>query len=173
MNEITKEKIDGSDEKTDNEINEDIIETDESLNTDAKNSEEETDKKEKYKKERIGILYIYASQNNTILTLTDMAGNTISRSSGGQSTKQDRLKSSPTVAMFAAKKISEEAKEIGIHGFYVRIKAETGSESPGNASHAVVKSLSREGFKIISITDITGQPRGGPKKPHGRRGRRV
>lgn len=137
-----------------------------------KNAEEE-EKNRKTKKEKIGILHIYASQNNTILNLADMSGKTIARSSGGQSTKQSRLKSSPTVAMFAAKKIGEEAKEFGITNLYVRIRAQTGSLMPGSAPHAVIKSLSREGFKILSIMETTRQPRGGPKKKGGRRGRRV
>jgi small subunit ribosomal protein S11 len=131
------------------------------------------EKKEKAKKERAAILNIYTTKNNTILTLTDMAGNTLSRSSGGQSTKQDRLKSSPTVAMFSAKKISEDAKEQGITDLYVRVRAETGAISPGSASHAVIKSLSRDDFRIISIADMTRSARGGPKKSGGRRGRRV
>ena len=131
------------------------------------------EKKTKEKKERIGVLYIQTTQNNTILNLTDMAGNTIARATGGQNTKQSRLKSTPTVAMFAAKTISEAAKEAFITEFYVRIKAATGSTSMGSAAHAVIKSLSREGFRIISIMDITKNPRGGPKKKGGRRGRRV
>jgi small subunit ribosomal protein S11 len=134
---------------------------------------EEEQKEEKPKKERIGILYIQTTKNNTILTLTDMAGNTLSRSSGGQSTKQARLKSSPTVAMFATKKIEEDAKEHGITTLYVRVKAATGESSPGSASHAVIKSLGRDDFKIISILDTTKTARGGPKKGGGRRGRRV
>lgn len=134
---------------------------------------EEVKKEKKPKKERTGVLYINTTQNNTILTITDIAGNTLARSSGGQSTKQSRLKSSPTVAMFAAKKLGEEAKDIGITNLYVRIKAKTGSSSPGSASHAVVKSLSRDGFKVLSIMDITKSPRGGPKAKGGRRGRRV
>jgi len=136
------------------------------------NKEDDKDKK-KSRKERSGVLYVYTTSNNTVLNLTDMAGNTIARSSGGQSTKQSRLKSSPTVAMFAAKEISEAAKEAGINNLYIRIKARTGSTSPGSASHAIVKSLSRDGLKIISIMDVTKNPRGGPKKKGGRRGRRV
>lgn len=139
-----------------------------------KNGEEEITKEDKKpKKERIGILYIQTTKNNTILTLTDMAGNTLSRSSGGQNTKQARLKSSPTIAMFAAKKISEEAKELGVTNLYVRIKAQTGEASPSSSSHAIIKSLSRDDFKIISILETTKNPRGGPKKAGGRRGRRV
>jgi ribosomal protein S11 len=75
--------------------------------------------------------------------------------------------------MFAAKKISEEAKDAGITNLYVRIKAKTGSSSPGSSAHAVVKSLGREGYKILSIMDITKNARGGPKAKGGRRGRRV
>ena len=131
------------------------------------------EKQKKSEKERSGILHIQTTKNNTILTLTDMAGNTLSRSSGGQSTKQSRLKSSPTVAMFASKRISEDAKEHGINTLYIRVKGETGGTSPGSAAHAAIKSLGRDDFRIISIVDITKSPRGGPKKAGGRRGRRV
>lgn len=137
---------------------------------DADLDESEEDKS---KKERIGVLHIYTTKNNTMLMVTDMAGNTIAKSTGGQSTKQNRLKSSPTVAMFSAKKIGEEIKEHGINTLYVRVRAETGSTSPGSASHAVIKSLGRDGFKILSIVDLTKYARGGPKKKGGRRGRRV
>ena len=135
-------------------------------------SEEKTEEK-KPKKERTAVLYIQTTKNNTILALVDMAGNTLSKSSGGQNTKQSRLKSSPTVAMFAAKKISEEAKELGITNLYVRIKAQTGETSSSSSAHAIIKSLSRDDFKIISILETTKSPRGGPKKAGGRRGRRV
>ena len=140
----------------------------------AKAGEEiEVKKKDKDRKERTGVLYVNTTSNNTILTVTDIAGNTIARSSGGQSTKQSRLKSSQTVAMFAAKKIGEEAKDAGLTQLYIRVKARTGSPTTGGASHAIIKSLTREGLKVFSIMDITRQPRGGPKAKGGRRGRRV
>jgi small subunit ribosomal protein S11 len=131
----------------------------------------ETPKKEK--KERIGILNIYTTFNNTIMNLTDLAGDSIAKFSGGQSTKQNRLKANPTIAMFIAQKISEEAKDNGITGFYVKIRAETGQNNPGPGAHAAIKSLTRAGFKILSIMETTKNPRGGPKKKGGRRGRRV
>lgn len=136
-------------------------------------SEERIEKKKKEKQERIGILNIYTTFNNTIMNLTDMSGKSIAKFSGGQSTKQDRLKANPTIAMFVAQKIAEEAKDNGITGFYVRVRAETGQSNPGPGAHTTIKSLTRAGFKILSIMDITRIPRGGPKKPHGRRGRRV
>ena len=123
--------------------------------------------------EREGTAHIYTSFNNTIVHITDLAGNTISRFSGGMITKQDRLKANPTVAMFVAKRAAERAKELGIKALHVRIKAQTGSIAPRAGAHAAIKSLSREGMKIISIVDITNVPRGGPKKKGGRRGRRV
>lgn len=122
---------------------------------------------------KTGIVSIYTSFNNTIAQLTDLAGNTIGRITGGQITKHDRLKANPTIAMFLAKKISEMAKEYNITSLYVRIKAQTNSPGPGPGAHAVVKTLTKEGFRIISISDITCVPRGGPKKKGGRRGRRV
>lgn len=139
-----------------------------------KNLKEKDEKtKKESKKERIGIAHIYTSFNNTILHITDMAGSTIARVSGGMTTKHDRLKANPTVAMFIAKQAAEKAKEQGITSLYVRIKAKTGSPAPGPGAHAAVKSLSREGLRIISIADTTRVPRGGPKKKGGRRGRRV
>ncbi|MDO8517488.1 MAG: 30S ribosomal protein S11 [Nanoarchaeota archaeon] len=123
--------------------------------------------------ELTGIVYIYASFNNTIAQLTDLAGNTIGRISGGQITKHSRLKANPTIAMFIAKKLAEYAKDYGINSLYVRIKGQTNSTGAGPGANSIVKTLSKEGFKVISISEITKVPRGGPKKKGGRRGRRV
>lgn len=128
---------------------------------------------EKKRDEKAGIAYIFSSPNNTIVHITDMAGNTISRISGGMVTKHDRLKADPTVAMFVAKKAAERAKDIGINALYVRMRAKTGSIGLGSGAHAAVKSLGKDGFRIISILDTTKVPRGGPKKKGGKRGRRV
>jgi len=125
------------------------------------------------KKEICGIAHIYTSFNNTIVHITDLTGKTIARTSGGQVTKQDRLKANPTISMFVAKKAAEAAKEIGVTSLYVRIKAQTGMTGPGPGAHSAVKSLGKEGFKILSIIDVTSVPRGGPKVGGGRRGRRV
>ena len=127
----------------------------------------------KRKEERIAVLNIYTSFNNTIMNLTDLSGKSIAKFSGGQSTKQSRLKANPTIAMFIAQKIAEEAKDNNITGFYVKIRAETGQNNPGPGAHTAVKSLTRAGFKILSIMETTRIPRGGPKPKGGRRGRRV
>lgn len=125
------------------------------------------------KEERLGIAYIFSSQNNTIVHITDLAGNTLSRISGGMVTKHSRLKSDPTIAMFVAKRASERPKDLGITGLYVRMRAKTGAEGMGPGSHAVVKALDKQGFKIMGVLDSTRIPRGGPKKKGGKRGRRV
>lgn len=134
---------------------------------------EQKEKSEKKKREIEAVINIYTSFNNTIVHVTDMSGKTISKVTGGMVTKQDRLKANPTIAMFIAKRISEQIKEYGINSLYIRIRAKTGSPAPGPGANAVIKSLSREGFKIINILDLTRVPRGGPKKKGGRRGRRV
>ncbi len=127
----------------------------------------------KSKEERAGIAYIYSSYNNTIVHITDMAGNTISRVTGGMVTKHDRLKANPTTAMFVAKNAAERAKDVGFTSLYIRTRGKTRSPGIGPGAHAAIKALGKEGFKIINILDTTKIPRGGPKKKGGKRGRRV
>ncbi len=135
--------------------------------------EEVKETKKERKDEKAGIAYIYSSSNNTIVHITDLAGNTISRISGGMVTKHSRLKANPTIAMFVAKRAAERARDLGITELYIRMRAKTRSPGPGPGSHSAVKSLSKSGFKIINILDTTKVPRGGPKQKGGRRGRRV
>lgn len=123
-------------------------------------------------KEAEAVINIYTSFNNTIAHVTDMSGKTIAKITGGMVTKHNRLKANPTVAMFIAKRIAEQVKDLGVKSFYIRIRAKTRNPAPGPGAHAIVKSLSREGFKILNILDSTRNPRGGPKKKGGRRGRR-
>ncbi len=132
-------------------------------------------KYEDKKKERNveAVVNIYTSFNNTIVHVTDMSGRTLTKVSGGMVTKHNRLKANPTIAMFIAKRISETMKELGVKSLYVRIRAKTGNNSPGPGANALIKSLSREGYRILNILDATRVPRGGPKKKGGRRGRRV
>jgi len=120
-----------------------------------------------------GIVHIYSTYNNTIIHLTDLANNTIAQVSGGRITKHNRLRATPTVAMFAAKRVAEMAKEAGITDLYVRISSTPGSTTSGPGAHSAVKRLGKEGLRIINILDTTPSPRGGPKAKGGKRGRRV
>jgi small subunit ribosomal protein S11 len=141
--------------------------------------EEKTEKSEKAEKiekksdkELEAILNVYTSFNNTLAHVTDMSGKTITKVTGGMVTKHGRLKANPTIAIFIAKRVAETLNEHGIKSLYVRIRAKTGSPALGPGANAIIKSLTREGFKILNILDTTRFPRGGPKKKGGRRGRR-
>jgi small subunit ribosomal protein S11 len=164
-----------SKEETENNIEASLREkiADKPIEQEMKIIREGKESKSAHGKSRAAIAHIFTSFNNTIVHITDVAGNTISRISGGMVTKHDRLKANPTVAMFVAKRAAEKAKEFGITDLYIRVKAKTGNTSPGPGAHSAIKSLSKEGFKILSIEDVTKIPRGGPKAKGGRRGRRV
>ncbi|MBT4651832.1 30S ribosomal protein S11 [Candidatus Woesearchaeota archaeon] len=126
---------------------------------------------------RWGIAHIYSSYNNTIITVTDITGTeTLARSSGGQIVKADRLESSPTAAMGAAKKIAEIVKDKGIQGLYIKIKApggHNGPKNPGPGAQAAIRTLSRTGIRIGKIEEVTPEPHNGCRAKGGRRGRRV
>jgi small subunit ribosomal protein S11 len=159
-------------------MEQEIISVDEERKTkDNAEKLEHQEKNEEAAKKKVreieAVVNIYTSFNNTLVHVTDMSGKTIAKVSGGMVTKHDRLKANPTIAMFIAKRVSENIKELGIKSLYIRIRAKTRNPAPGPGANALIKSLSREGFKILNILDTTRLPRGGPKKKGGRRGRRV
>lgn len=126
---------------------------------------------------RWGIAHIYSTYNNTIITVTDITGTeTIARSSGGQIVKSDRLESSPTAAMGAAKKVAEICREKGITGLYIKVRAKgghNGPKNPGPGAQATIRTLSRVGMRIGKIEEVTPEPHNGCRAKGGRRGRRV
>ena len=126
---------------------------------------------------RWGLCHIFSSFNNTIIHITDITGTeSIARTSGGQVVKADRMESSPTAAMIAAKRAAELAMERGISGIHVKIRApggHNGPTSPGPGAQAAIRALSRMGLKIGVIQDVTPVPHDGCRKKGGRRGRRV
>jgi len=162
----TKEEKEDDTEDSE-ELGEELGETEE---TGKAGKEKEEKKREKQKAE--AVVNIYTSFNNTLVHVTDMSGKTLSKVTGGMVTKHGRLKANPTIAMFISKRVSEQLKEIGVGSLYFRIRAKTRNPAPGPGANAIIKSLSREGFKILNILDTTRFPRGGPKKKGGRRGRR-
>lgn len=126
---------------------------------------------------RWGIAHIFSSYNNTILHITDMTGTeTIAIASGGMMVKSDRMESSPTAAMMAAKKVAESAIEKGINAIHVKIRApggHNGPTNPGPGAQAAIRTLSRMGLRIGTIEDVTPLPHDGCRKKGGKRGRRV
>jgi small subunit ribosomal protein S11 len=123
-----------------------------------------------------GIANVFASYNNIIITLTDVTGaETITKCTGGMVVKAAKDESSPYAAMRAAERVAEIAKEKGIEGIHVKVRAPGGnrSTSPGPGAQAAIRALARAGLRIGRIEDVTPIPHDGTKKKGGRRGRRV
>ena len=129
------------------------------------------------RRERWGIVHIYASYNDTIIHITDISGSeTLAVASGGMVVKSDRMENSPTAAMIAAKRVAEQALDKGLTGLHVKVRApggHNGPNNPGPGAQAAIRALSRMGLKIGFIEDVTPIPHGGCRKKGGRRGRRV
>jgi small subunit ribosomal protein S11 len=139
----------------------------------------DTRERRPYQMEKIrwGIAHIFSTYNNTLITITDITGTeTIARSTGGQIVKSDRLESSPTAAMGAAKKVAEICKEKGIRGLYIKVRARgghNGPKNPGPGAQAAIRTLSRVGMRIGKIEEVTPEAHNGCRAKGGRRGRRV
>jgi small subunit ribosomal protein S11 len=125
---------------------------------------------------KTGVAHIFASQNNTLILVTDVTGaETLAKASGGMVVKNDREESSPYAAMKAADLISEKLREKEITDLIIKVRAPGGNRSkiPGPGAQSAIRALSRAGFKIIRIEEVTPVPHDGTKKKGGKRGRRV
>jgi small subunit ribosomal protein S11 len=123
-----------------------------------------------------GLAHIYSSYNNTIVHITDLSGaETVGMSSGGRVVKADREKASPYAAMLSASQAAQQANEKGISALviYVRAPGGHGPKTPGPGAQSAIRTLSRAGFMIGKITDVTPLPADSTRRPGGRRGRRV
>ena len=126
--------------------------------------------------EKWGIAHIFASFNNTIITVTDLSGaETITKSSGGMVVKQDRNESSPYAAMQMAIQVAQNARDKGITGVHVKVRAPGRGKqrSPGPGAQAAIRALARAGGRIGRIEDVTPVLHNSIRGKGGRRGRRV
>jgi len=120
--------------------------------------------KKKIKKSVVdGIAHVHASFNNTIVTITDRQGNTLSWATSGGSGFRGSRKSTPFAAQVAAEKAGEAAKEYGLKNLDVEIKG------PGPGRESAVRALNNVGYKINSISDVTPIPHNGCRPPKRRR----
>lgn len=121
--------------------------------------------RKKVKKQVVdGIAYIRASFNNTIVTITDIQGNTVSWSSAASCGYRGSRKSTPYAAGEAATKVGQIVVEnFGMKNVHVRVKG------PGPGRESAIRSLHAAGLKILSITDATGIPFNGCRDPKKRR----
>ena len=120
-------------------------------------------KKKRTKVDPVGIGFIKASFNNTIITLTDKFGNAISWCSAGTLGFRGSRKSTPFAATEAAKKAAEDAMALGLATIEVRVKG------PGGGREAAVRALRAAGLKISAIMDVTPIPHNGCRPPKKRR----
>ena len=122
-----------------------------------------TSHKKKTRVDSDGIAFIKATFNNTVITLTDKFGNTISWASGGVLGFKGSKKSTPFAATQATQKAVEEAMSRGLGSVEVRIKG------PGGGREAAIRALRTAGLKVTKIMDITPIPHNGCRPPKKRR----
>jgi small subunit ribosomal protein S11 len=102
-----------------------------------------------------GVAHINSTFNNTIITITDTTGNTVSWSSSGNKGFKGSRKSTPFAAQLAAEEAGKKAMEHGMKNIEVIIKG------PGNGRESAVRALGSTGLNITVIKDVTPIPHNG------------
>lgn len=116
------------------------------------------------KKVSYGKVYISASFNNTLITITDDAGNTVKWGSAGHAGFKGTRKSTPYAATTAVEQVIGEAKEeLGLKEVEIYVKG------PGPGRDAALRAIRSAGIKISQIADLTPIPHNGPRPPKRRR----
>ena len=110
-----------------------------------------------------GIAHIFATFNNTIVTITDRAGNAICWATAGSSGYHGSRKSTPYAAQIAAMNAAKKALEAGVKEVEVFVKG------PGQGRESAIRSLSQAGLTITAIKDVTPIPHNGCRPPKRRR----
>ncbi|MDD3448043.1 MAG: 30S ribosomal protein S11 [Gammaproteobacteria bacterium] len=110
-----------------------------------------------------GVAHVHASFNNTIVTITDRQGNTLSWATAGGSGFRGSRKSTPFAAQVAAERAGTKALEYGLKNLEVMVKG------PGPGRDSAVRALNAAGYKITNITDVTPIPHNGCRPPKKRR----
>ena len=110
-----------------------------------------------------GIAHIFATFNNTIVTITDRSGSAICWSTAGSSGYHGSRKSTPYAAQIAAMNAAKKALEMGLKEVEVFVKG------PGQGRESAIRSLSQAGLTITAIKDVTPIPHNGCRPPKRRR----
>lgn len=110
-----------------------------------------------------GAAHVHATFNNTIITITDMQGNTLTNVSGGTIGVRGSRKSTPFAAQQAADQAARRAMDMGMRDLDVYVKG------PGSGRDAAIRALQGSGLNITSISDVTPIPHNGPRPPKRRR----
>lgn len=128
----------------------------------ARNVRRSRKKREKKNIER-GAAHIQSTFNNTIVTITDAAGNALSWASAGGLGFRGSRKSTPFAAQTAAETAATAAMEYGLKSIEVFVKG------PGSGREAAIRSLQAAGLEITAIKDVTPIPHNGCRPPKRRR----
>jgi len=110
-----------------------------------------------------GVAHIQATFNNTLITITDNAGNTVVWGSAGKAGFKGSKKSTPFAATVAAEQCGREAVAMGVKRVNVRV------QGPGSGRESAIQALSAAGLMIKSIQDVTPLPHNGCRPPKKRR----
>ena len=110
-----------------------------------------------------GVAHIHATFNNTIVTISDRQGNTLTWATAGGSGFRGSRKSTPFAAQVAAERAGQAAQEMGMKNLEVMVKG------PGPGRDSAVRALNGIGFKISRIHDVTPIPHNGCRPPKKRR----
>ena len=110
-----------------------------------------------------GIAHITATFNNTLITITDTAGNALAWNSAGKSGFKGSKKSTSFAATVAAENCGREAVNLGVRKVHVRV------QGPGSGRESAVQALASAGLTILSIRDVTPIPHNGCRPPKKRR----
>ena len=110
-----------------------------------------------------GQAHIYATFNNTIVSMTDQSGNVIAWASAGTSGFKGSRKSTPYAARMAAETAAENSQQHGMKEVDVFVKG------PGPGREAAIRSIQQSGLKVRSITDVTPVAHNGVRPPKRRR----
>lgn len=110
-----------------------------------------------------GIAHIYSTFNNTIISITDMQGNTLAWSSAGKEGFKGSRKSTPFAAQVAAEAAAKQAAEAGMSQVEVYVKG------PGAGREAAIRALQAAGLEVNLIRDVTPVPHNGCRPPKRRR----
>jgi small subunit ribosomal protein S11 len=120
-------------------------------------------KKRERKNVPFGLVFIQASFNNTIITITDQAGNTLSWKSAGSLGFRGSRKGTPFAAQQAAAGAASAARDHGVRSVDVRVSG------PGSGRESAIRALATTGIEVRSIRDITPMPHNGCRPPKRRR----
>ena len=110
-----------------------------------------------------GVVHIQSTFNNTIVTISDPAGNTVAWSSAGVLGFKGSRKSTPFAAQIAAEDAAKKAIEAGMKSVEVFVKG------PGPGRESALRALQNTGFNVTSIKDVTPVPHNGCRPPKRRR----